>query len=79
MRTNLHRLRNFSDGFITELNKMQGFAIASETLFYPKGFSVKSTAEVIEMSVKPPPAGIYSVPDGYTIKEKLTVRDLRNR
>jgi hypothetical protein len=79
MRTNLHRLSNFSDSFITELNKMQGFSIASETLFYPKGFSVKSTAEVIEMSVKDPPAGIYSVPDGYTIKEKLTVRDLRNR
>jgi len=79
MRTNLHRLRNFSDGFITELNKMQGFSIASETLFYPKGFSVKSTAEVVEMSVKDPPAGIYSVPDGYTIKGKLTIQDLRNR
>ena len=79
MRTNLQKLRNFSDNFITELKKIQGFSIASETLFYPKGFSVKSTAEVIEMSVKDPPEGIYSVPDGYTIKEKLTIQDLRNR
>jgi len=79
MRTNLHILRNFSDNLIAELNKVQGFSIASETLFYPKGFSVKSTAEVVEMSVKAPPAGIYAVPDGYTIKEKLTMQDLRNR
>jgi hypothetical protein len=79
MRTNLHELRNFSDSFIAELKKIQGFSIASETLFYPKGFSVKSTAEVIEMSIKDPPEGIYSLPDGYTIKEKMTIQDLRNR
>ena len=79
MRTNLQKLRNFSEHFITELEKVQGFTIATETQFYPKGFSVKSGAEVIEMSVKNPPAGIYSVPDGYTRKEKLTIQDLRNR
>jgi len=73
------KLRNYNDAFIDELKKIEGFVIAREALFYPKGFSVKSTAAVVEISQKDPPAGIYSVPAGYTKKEKLSIQDLRNR
>ena len=79
MYTNLRKLSNFGDKLINELEKIKGFPIITELFFYPKGFSVKSTSEVIVISKKKPPAGIYSVPEGYTKKEKLTIRDLRNR
>lgn len=79
MYMNLRRLNNFSEGLLAEMGKIKGFPIASELYFYPKGFSVKTTTEVIEMSEEGAPAGTYSVPEGYTKKEKMSIRDLRNR
>lgn len=74
---NIYRLRNYSDELLEEMNKIDGFRIAAESLFYPKGFSVKSTTEVLEISQKEPPPGIYSVPEGFTKKERFTVPELR--
>ena len=74
-----HMLRNFGDSLIEELKKIKGITIAANGLFYPKGFGVKSTVKVLEMAEKEAPAGIYSVPEGYTKKEKLSLQDLRNR
>jgi hypothetical protein len=79
MADNLYRLRNYSDPMIAQLRKIKGYPIFSTTLFYPKGFSVKSTAEIVEISSKDPPPHIYSVPEGFKKKEKLSIRDLRNR
>lgn len=74
---NIYRLRNYSDELLEEMKKIDGFRIAAESLFYPKGFSVKSTTEVLEISKKEPPPGIYSVPEGFTKKERFTVPELR--
>jgi response regulator of citrate/malate metabolism len=70
--------RNNSQAFIEEMKKIKGFMIDSESYFYPKGFSVKSTKTVIEMSPKTPGEFTYSIPTGYTKKENLSIRALRN-
>jgi hypothetical protein len=70
--------RNHSQAFIQELKKIKGFMIASESYFYPKGFSVKSTLTIVEMSQKAPGEFTYSVPTGYTKKENLSIPALRN-
>ena len=70
--------RNNSQAFIEELKKIKGFVVESESYFYPKGFSVKSTKTVIEMSKKTPGEFTYSVPTGYTKKENLSIPALRN-
>jgi hypothetical protein len=70
--------RNYSQAFIQELKKFKGFMIESESYFYPKGFSVKSTKTLIEMSQKAPGEFTYSVPTGYTKKENLSIPALRN-
>ena len=79
MADTMQRLDNFSAPLIAELKKIKGYPVAFEMLFYPKGFSVKTTEEVVEMTEKEPPAGVYSVPEGFTKKDKLTIQDLRNR
>lgn len=79
MNTNLHKLENFSDPFCIQLKKIKGFGIARESLFYIKGFSVKSTAAVIDITRRAPPPGTYSLPPGYTKKEALSLEDLINQ
>ncbi|MGD2093130.1 MAG: hypothetical protein PVH61_43615 [Candidatus Aminicenantes bacterium] len=78
MNTILLQSRNYSQTFIQELKKLKGFMIESESYFYPKGFSVKSTKTLIEMSQKTPGEFTYSVPTGYTKKENLSIPALRN-
>lgn len=79
MKACAQKLTNYGAAFIEESKKIKGFVIARETLAYIKGFGVKSTKEVVEISEKDAPAGIYSIPGDYTKKEKLSIRDLRNR
>jgi hypothetical protein len=74
MNVMLQRSKNYSKAFIQELKKIKGFVIASESYFYPKGFGVKTTETVVEMSRKDAPEGIYSVPAGYTKNEKIPRR-----
>jgi hypothetical protein len=78
MNTTLLQSRNYSQAFIQELKKIKGFMIDSESYFYPKGFSVKSTKTVIEMSQKKPGEFTYSVPAGYNKNENLSIPVLRN-
>jgi hypothetical protein len=78
MNTNLLQSRNYNQAFIQELKKLKGFIIESESYFYPKGFSVKSTTTLIEMSQKAPGEFTYSIPAGYTKKENLSIPALRN-
>lgn len=78
MNTTLLKSRNYSQAFIQELKTIKGFMIGSESYFYPKGFSVKSTKTMIEMSKKKPGEFTYSVPVGYNKKENLSIPALRN-
>ncbi len=70
------RVRNNAAAFVTELSSIEGYPIAVESERYIKGFGVKSIDEVTEIADKTPPAGVYSVPDGFEKKEKLSRGDL---
>lgn len=50
-----------------------------ETEIIIKGFTVSSTDEIIEMAEKDPPAGVYSIPQGFTKKDQLTREDLQGQ
>ncbi len=73
----LLRLRNYSDEFAESMMRIRGYMIASERIMYIKGFGVKTTETIVEMEERDPPAGIYSAPDGFIEKERLTLGDLR--
>ncbi|HDJ24193.1 MAG TPA: DUF4412 domain-containing protein [Candidatus Aminicenantes bacterium] len=64
---------------LQELLKVEGQWIASETKMNMMGNTVRSTTEVLEISEKDAPQGIYQVPAEYTKKEKLSMEDLQRR
>lgn len=70
---------NLTDEAIQEYQKIEGFPIRSDTTMKMMGSEMKSYNEVQEISEENPPQGTYSVPEGYTQKEKFSMQDLRQR
>lgn len=64
---------------IQELQKVEGQWIVSETKMNMMGSTVRSTTEVVEITEKDSPSGVYQVPSDYTKKEKLSMEDLQRR
>ncbi len=67
------------DASIQELGKIKGLTILSETTGEAMGAKIHQTTEVVQIIKKPAPAGIYSVPAGYTKQAKLSIQDLQNQ
>jgi hypothetical protein len=61
--------------FMEEFKKVQGFPVETEV----DAMGMKATTTTVEISQKNPGAGIYSVPAGYTKKDKLSEQDLQNK
>ncbi|MEW5900414.1 MAG: DUF4412 domain-containing protein [Acidobacteriota bacterium] len=64
---------------LQEFKKIKGYMIASEMSAEMMGAKIHVTQEVMEISKKTPPTSVYSVPAGYTKKDKLSMMDLQNR
>jgi hypothetical protein len=75
---NTMRLLNYDDDLIEQFSKVDGFTMASSVTIYLKGFGVNSTSEIMEIIETAPIPGIYSLPDYFKKKERLTMADLRN-
>jgi len=72
---NAYKLNNYGEELILALKEMKGYQILSETTTYSRGDERKSSQEVIEILEKEPPEEIYSIPEGFTKKEKLSQQD----
>lgn len=68
---------NYHDDLITALKGVPGYPVLLENTNFGKGFSWKARTEVVSISVEKPPPGIYSVPEGYQKKDKLSPPDLQ--
>ncbi|MEN8153771.1 MAG: DUF4412 domain-containing protein [Acidobacteriota bacterium] len=66
-----------SEDALNEFKKIKGFQVASELTMNIMGQNVKSTTEVLEITKKPAPAGIYEVPADYKKSSKLSMGQLR--
>jgi hypothetical protein len=73
------QLIGIDDASIKELGKIQGFWIATETNADLMGAKIHQSTEVIEMTSKPAPAEIYTVPAGYTKQDSLSLQDLQGQ
>jgi len=62
---------------VGEFAKIKGYQIASETTGNIMGADMHVTQEVVEITQKPAPAGIFAPPAGYTKKTTLSVADIR--
>lgn len=77
--TSLKTQFRMDDASVKEMMKIKGFWIASETKMEMMGAKIHTTSEVVEISKKTPPAGVYSVPAGYTKQAKLSMQDMQQR
>ena len=73
------KLRNATDDFAAALGTIKGYPMLSDGDRFIKGFSVKTTEEVVEILEKDPNPGVYSIPEGFTKKDKLTIQDIRGK
>lgn len=62
-----------------EFAKIKGYQIATETSGDMMGAKLRSTTEVVEISTKAAPAGIFDAPAGYAKKATLGLADLQRR
>ncbi|MCJ7580263.1 MAG: hypothetical protein MUP98_06985 [Candidatus Aminicenantes bacterium] len=68
-----------NDQSIQEMAKIDGFQIKSETTMNIMGSDMNSYQEVVEISEKPAPAGVYTVPEGFEKQDKLSSADFMKR
>jgi hypothetical protein len=66
-----------NDKAMAELSKIKGLWIAYESQVQTMGLEINARYEVVEISKKTPPPGMYSVPAGYKKKDKLSMEDLQ--
>ncbi len=67
------------DASVKEFMKIKGYQISTDMSAEMMGAKMHTTNEVQEIAKKTPPAGIYSVPAGYTKKDKLSMQDMQGR
>ena len=73
------KLNNFSDDLLTEIKKVKGFTIVNESVRYQEATAIKSITKMVEISEKKSLPDVYTIPDGFKKKEKLSIEDLRQR
>jgi hypothetical protein len=77
MDANVSKTQFMDDTAIAEYMKIKGYQISSE-MTIPMGVAnLKVTTQVVEITKKDAPAGIYVVPAGFTNKGNLSLQDLR--
>jgi len=62
---------------VAEFKKIDGYQVLSEGTVSIMGTNIKTYTKVLEAKQSNPPAGIYSVPEGYTKKANLDLQKLR--
>jgi hypothetical protein len=67
------------DAALQEMMKVKGYWIATEVNAEIMGAKMHNTTEVVEISNKTAAASVYSVPAGYTKKDKLSMQDMQNQ
>jgi hypothetical protein len=72
-------MMNIGGDAMDELLKIKGFQIRTDMSMNMMGADMKSWTEVSEIAEKSAPAGIYSVPEGYTKKDKFSMMDLQKK
>lgn len=64
---------------LEEFKKIEGFQIKTEMTMDMMGSEMNSYSEVVEIEKKDAPEGTYTLPEGYTQKEKFSMGDLQRR
>jgi hypothetical protein len=75
VRVNGHKLNNYGEQLVEALKAVDGYQILVESITYSRGEERKSSQEVLEITEKEAPEGLYGVPEGLPKKEQMTRED----
>ncbi|MBN1939547.1 MAG: hypothetical protein JW843_08170 [Candidatus Aminicenantes bacterium] len=70
-------MMRLDDASAKEMAKIKGYQIASETSGEIMGAKMRSTTEVVEISKKSAPAGVYAVPAGFKKTDFINMADIQ--
>lgn len=71
-------LRNYKSELIESLGGGTGYPIRSEQTRYQKGIEIKTVNTLKEISEADAPEGFWTVPDAFTNKDRLTIREIQD-
>ena len=77
MYANVSKMQFMDDNAIAEFMKINGYQVSSEMTMNMMGSNMKVITQVLEITKKDAPEGLYKVPSGYTKKDTLSLQDLR--
>jgi hypothetical protein len=67
------------DSAVVEMAKIKGFQVASEMNAEIMGAKIRTTMETLEIATKAAPASVWTVPAGFTKRDKLTMDEASKR
>jgi hypothetical protein len=76
MSANVAKMQFMDDNSVAEFTKINGHQVASEMTMNVMGANMKVTTQVVEITKKDAPAGVYAVPPGFTKKDSLSLQDV---
>ncbi len=79
MYENVAKLGFMDAASLAELRKVKGLQVAFEMTGNVMGANLKVTSEVVELTQKAAPANTFTVPAGYSKKDKFSLQDLQNK
>ena len=68
---------NLNEASINEMKKVKGYTIATEMTMNMMGAKMSVKMITLEISNKPAGPEVYSVPPGYTKKDKMSMEDMK--
>ncbi len=68
---------NLNEASINEMKKVKGYTIATEMTMNMMGAKMSVKMVTLEISNKPAGPEVYSVPPGYTKKDKMSMQDMK--
>jgi hypothetical protein len=70
-------LRNYNPELIESLGGGTGYPVRSESTRYQKGIEIKTVNTIEEIVEVDAPEGLWTVPEGFTRKDRLTINEIR--
>jgi hypothetical protein len=76
---NINRFTNFEDSYLSDVDKIKGFTFRTEMVIFQRGDKMTRQRDAVEIIKKTPGNEVYSIPEGFTKKEKITLAEISGR
>jgi hypothetical protein len=76
---NINRFTNYNDDYLIDLDKIKNFILRTEIIIYQRGDKITRQREAVEIVKRIPGDEVFSIPGGFTKKEKISITEITGR